>query len=73
MTSIRFTADDAGRSSFVIAIRNGAGWLILARIRHFRQHDAINRQLINAAKQQKRVPAGEIRLIANRGLMRMGA
>lgn len=29
MTSIRFTADNAGRSSFVIAIRNDAGSVYL--------------------------------------------
>jgi hypothetical protein len=59
MTSIRFTADNAGRSSFVIAIRNDAGWLILARIRHFRQHDAINRPL-DKMPQSSKSRQGEI-------------
>jgi len=63
MTSIRFTADSAGRSSFVIAIRNDAGWHILARFRHFRQHHAINGRSIKYRKAAKTGRQGEIRFM----------
>jgi quinol monooxygenase YgiN len=62
MTSIRFTADNAGRNSFVIAIRNDGP--ILARIRHFRQHDAISPRLDKMPQSSKNGRRqGEIRFM----------